>query len=916
VKVIPGVALWVLWTAAAAGGPPPPGPGRLDFPRKITWGFETISSSGSEISPLEEVPIFIGDRATQPDWVQEFGIQADPDRRDRFPREPLATFSSAESRDGRRSLHLLSRGDCVLIRQTHPAPVIGGLSLRLAAQVKLRGLRAAALFLRIRFSGDEIDPADDLLSSPPIRGDGDWREIDLEGRVPDRADSLAVEICLEGSYRDGEVHAWVDAMSLDLAPGLLIDWSGRECLLWGSSDAEIPIGLRAVGLPPGEYEIEIAAEPRRKGGEGGRLVFKTRRYLPASPRWTSPSGPDLPHPAPAQRTEGLRYRGDLRQMFPDLPGGPLRLSIRLKPSGAEAGLGGGAGGRTGASSSERIGILPGDATPLPPGRSRIGFVVASRDPAGDVAVIAALPRGFPVGGLVWDVDRGGPAVEALPPPEVLRPGERASVPWKGRFGRSFLDDPGTAARLLSGWSLRIRSWEAAVGPDDGKATDVLAKIRSGQEFVSLGAPAGPRRPDWASFRVFEIPPGWKGTAGPFPAHAPGTVPRACTTPGVGAEAGLPAAPEEGDWTIAEAPRAEDEVEEMAALSRLILQLSAAGHRSIHLRGALDVLVPRTAGGQRSPRLAAFAWSRLGRLLAAGPIREMSGLDPRGLFLVVPDAGGNSLVAISRDGATFGMNLWTGGPVRGEDILGLTVEAPHDSKTGESRIEVRPEPLVIRGFDPGLADTVRSLSLEGAGAEETGRNPVLRFRIRNRSPRPLALGMALDLPAGWRSAGGGKRSIPPGEESVFAFDLEKPEGPGSGKVKAGVRMEIERDGRVLPFVSERFLEPASEGIRLTGEALDIAGRTLGFEVENLEARPVAVRAFCRVVLGGKDDLIESWEENLPPAGKRRLRMDLAVPSDALEEKEVVIGASVGGRGDGITGRYLIRKVSGALALVES
>src|SRR5688572_21557649 len=84
-------------SAPLAGTSPP-------LPRRYQWGFETTDPSGREVFAMAEVPMFLDGRPTQPDWVQEFGVRADRERRDRFPREPGAGFTREDPHSGSRSL--------------------------------------------------------------------------------------------------------------------------------------------------------------------------------------------------------------------------------------------------------------------------------------------------------------------------------------------------------------------------------------------------------------------------------------------------------------------------------------------------------------------------------------------------------------------------------------------------------------------------------------------------------------------------------------------------------------------------------------------------------------------------------------------------------------------------------------------
>ena len=903
----------------------------LNFPKRFAWSFETVDSNGRDVFAEEEVAVFKGDRPTHPDWIQEFGLDADPAHRDRYPRDPVATFSSREARQGRRSLHLLSRGDWVLVRLSWPVPVVSGITVRLAAFAKTQGLREGSLRLRVLFSGQNLPDAQKTLESGRLRGGKAWESLELKGQVPRGAEFLRIDILLEGSYRDGEAEAWVDALEMELMPGLRIDWGDRDLLLFGPGDEEIPFSLEACGMSPGGYRLEVDLERLALDGKtplGAPLFFTANRFVSSASR-TSAAAESVfaagearafgQEETAADREEGplasateepaltsLRFSGDLRQMFrqPGLPSGILRMGCRIRERLAPARPGEeGPLGEVLVEAEDRLGLLPFPAEPIVPKGLRLGISwTQPQIDSGELAVMASLPKGFPLADLLWDLS----AVKILAdpprlPPEIRLIGERIALPWSGRFGVDFLRSPAAVQWLLN-WSSHIRSWEAVVGPEEPAMLDLHRAIREGKNFVSLGASADLGRPSWARFLVFGPRAGSvEDTAGP---RGP-----------VGGLESSGLQPESWDWAILDAPRAGSPRERATVFSRSLLELAASGYRHLFVPRAFDLLAEPPAGGHRSPLPAAFAWVGLGRLLAAGPAQRAGDWDPRGIFLIVPDGTGQSIVAMARGEETFELPVWTGLPLEGRDLFGDPFDAAFDEFSCESRIRVGMEPVIYRGFDAGLVATVRSLAAVETELQPQIRSQRLRFSVRNRCHDPLSMGLSVLLPEGWGVDGGrGLRSLDPGAEAVFDVSLEAPQDYQTGKVKAALRLDLEHQGHRCFFRTERILEPRSGLIRISGESIDGESRRLSFSVENLAGRTLPVRLFCRVIIGGEEDLLESWDDRIPPQSSRRFAFDLDRSAGMLEGKEVRIGAEVRGQGESLGGRYRLKSAGGRMGIV--
>jgi hypothetical protein len=877
----------------AAGSLSPPG----SLTRRFEWSFDTTDPEGRELYAMREVGLFMGGRPTHPQWLQEFGARADPKARDRFPREPEATLWLKDVSKTHRVLHLQSRGDHLLVHLARPVAAAGGVALRLGAQVRLQGQREGALKLRVRFSGEGLAAPARLLESPPLSEAPDWRKVELAGRVPERAESLDLEILLEGSYKDGPAQAWVDSVVLELSPGLTIDWPGRSLLLFAGEETAIPFHLESRGLPPGTYLI--AAEMERLYPEGGAaargpLSFAGRRYVAK---------------AAAGAMTGLRFRGDVRQMFAGpLPPGLWELRIKVRgPTGPSVD-----DGAPVAEGSERLGLLPAAPGPPRPAGLRLGWAVSPAEILqGDLGLLAAIPATFPLAELLWDLGdlpqsapphelvvpaKLAPAVKLRPaaaplpelPPSVKLRGAAAQTPWVGRAGRGFLAHPDAAA-LLRGWAPAIRFWALPAEAAELSKGETLKRLLEPPEAVNLGATGGGARPSWASFREFEAAAG--GSMQP-PLEDLSPHPR--------------------DWALLSASRSPSERDDFLRLSGLLLDFARAGHRRLFLKGPAAFLAERTASGHAGPRLPLLAWAVLGRLLSGDPIQDRQRLDPRGRFVAVRDGEEQLLIAMSR-GDGFRVRVWTGRPISGEDLFGEKMEVPFDSATLESDLSVEPRPVVYRGLDLGIADTLDSLSEVEPGLRPIFTAQDLSFRLTNRAAGPVTLGLGLVLPPGHLVEGRPQRTILPGEEAILTFQVTVPDSLPSGRIRATLAMDLEAGGKKIRFSRERFLEIRSRNLRITPGADDPAGRTLFFNLECVSGRPIAARVDCRVLLGGSRDLLWSWDERLLPGGRRTLSMPLEPPLDPLVGKEVRITAEVRGSPDSLSERYFLRKVAGKLAL---
>ncbi len=874
--------------------------------------FEVVDSSGRQLfSDLKEVPILLDGKQTQPDWVQDFGATADPARRDRFPREPMATFSSVSPRAGHRSLHLHSRGDHALVRLARPLPAAGGGTFRAEGWVRLQGLREASVQLRMVFRGEQLPAAERFIASEPARGDGGWKAIRLEGRIPDGAESADLQILLLGSYSDRETHAWIDSLELEVGPGIRLHWGNRRLLLFGEDEPEVPFNLDAGGLAPGGYRLEAAlqplsldpAAPPRKP-----FAYSCGRFVSAENHGDSGDRSAL--------AASLRFRGNLREMFAEgkLPRGLHDLQFRiLGPLAGEDPR----DALVAARSTERLGILPAARGPLSLRGVRMGWALNAEElRRGDLQVLDSLPKGFVLAELLWDIS-GETSLETPldTPPEVRLRGDRRPLHWRGRLGPAFLENPDLLLHRLLGASRTLRAWAISADPADPQAAKAMERVRAGFDFIAMGARSGGDRPPWANFRVHEVDPSRRAAAGAARSAEPEKRPgkEAMESPAANA-------PVANDWTIVELFSSSDERGEALSFSRLLLELAAGGHRRIFWRGAPDLWRLRGPGKSHAPSRGVFAWATLGRALAGGEVRKRDGLDPRGEFYVVGDGPGDGaervLVAFASGTAAFTFRAWTGAPVEGVDLYGDPVAARYDPETFESEIAVAPEPAIYRGIDLLLMDTVESLTPSAGALQSRKGKQSLEFQFTNRTSGPLEVRLAIRLPPSWRvESSPPARTVPPGETARLPFYVAIEESTGRDLVNAELTLDVEREGRRFTRRREMALAVESPLIKLSGETIDPATRRLRFAVANQAARPLSLRVFCRLPLGEGRELVESWDERLAPRAERRLELPLPADDGVLDGKVLHLGVEVSGHDDFISERFAIRRTEDRLVLVQ-
>jgi len=874
--------------------------------RTYRWDFEVVDSSGRQLfSDLKEVPILLDGKQTQPHWVQDFGAAADPARRDRFPREPMATFSSISPRAGHRSLHIYSRGDHALIRLAQPLAAAGGGAFRAHGWIRLKGLREASVQLRMGFRGERLPASERFIASDPLRGEGDWKSIHLEGRIPDSAASADLQILLSGSYHDREMHAWIDSLELEIGPGIRLHWGGRRLLLFGEEEPDIVFSLDAGGLAPGGYRLEAALQPLCLDP-----AAPPRQHLDYSCERFASTGDGEGFGTPTSHAAPLRFRGNLREMFASekLPRGLHDLEIRIRgPMAGEDRR----DAPVAASYTERLGILPAAREPLCLRGVRMGWALSGEDlRRGDLQVLDSLPKGFALDELLWDLSgEGASQAEIEPPPGVRLRGDRRPLHWRGRLGPAMLEDPDLLIRRLLAASRTLRSWAISADPANDKAAQAIERVRTSFDFMALGARAGGARPPWASFRVHEVNPSRNAAAG----GARPAEPKEGPERGSGKVA--TEAPEAGDWTIVERMPLSGEREDALSFSRLLLELAAGGHRRIFWRGATQLWKLDGPGDRLAPSRGAFAWCALGRALAGGVVQRRGGFDARGEFYIIGNGTERFLVALSAGAGAFSFRAWTGGPVEGVDLYGDPVSAAYDSETGESEISVGPEPVRYHGIDLLLLDTVESVfSSAGTLQSRRGVQP-LEFRLTNHTSEPLGVRLAIRLPSNWRlEAGPPSRAVAPGETARLPFEVARRESAGRAFVKAELTLDVERGGRRFTRRRELALAVESPLIKLSGESIDPATRRLRFAVGNLSPRPLSLRVFCRLPLDAGRELIESWDERLAPRAERILELPLDARDDVLDGKVVRLGLEASGYDDSISKEFTVRRAGDRLILI--
>ena len=833
----------------------------ITAPMQRRWGFETLDAEGKrELFGLAEVPIVLAGRDTQRHWVQRFGRRASITDPDRFPRDPLIVATNAGAFEGYRSLRLRTRGDHALVSLREPIAVTGGTGVLVRAHVRTAGLREGALFLQVRVLGESLPRQGVVLSTPPLRGFDEWTAVVLREQIPDQATELYVEIRLEGGYRDGDGAAWVDDVSLELSSGLRVDWRRPQTVL-DDAETSIPFQLEARGLERGVWraEIEVRRTSLSAGADPTAPALQTvSRFVGDSAEPGAPSlrvRGDLCTVIGARLEPGIydalfRVRGPFRT--PDDPDVPsVELSQRL------------------------VVLASGGERPSAP-FVRFGWLLDSAEAArGDHKLLESLPRTFPLHDLVWDLESAPFADAALELPAAVRlKGDTAHLPWRGRITAVLLKSV-TGQRLLKEWGLALRDW-VVLGEtrDPLVATAIEALARNGVG-LNFGVKAEVAFPVWARFRELSFPRSGSGE----PATPPSVSP---------------------DWTIVDVAsvRGRDSVR---GLSLALLDALGAGHQWLIVRGLRGAFFDHDEHGGDQPTATLLAWQMVGRTLErARRIEDLAGWDPEAKCVAVAAAGGDALLTVSRGDDVRTVKRWTGVPLTGEDFLGGAVNVPFDAKSGESTILVAPYPILYSGLNLDLFRTLGSLERTSGSIEPVERWQPVEFRLRNPTGAPLSIEARLAPPVGWAAEAPAAITLAPGGEGVLAFRV-RPAREAAGEARLGLVLAVQKGSEHWQAPIEKTVPVESRWIRLRDVAVEGTPPRLGFTIENLSGRAYVAQIDSRVSPLGRDALVASWQERIPPGGSRRLALPLDAAAENLDGAEAFVSAEVSGRPDTVIER---------------
>lgn len=219
-------------------------------------------------------------------------------------------------------------------------------------------------------------------------------------------------------------------------------------------------------------------------------------------------------------------------------------------------------------------------------------------------------------------------------------------------------------------------------------------------------------------------------------------------------------------------------------------------------------------------------------------------EPRTLALIFQGARGACLVIWTwRDApADVPVELYLAGDPKAMDVFGRPV--PIESRQGKTRITVGPAPILVRDFDPYLAQLHASYSLSPNYVEvhTTEPRPVLAFE--NPYLSRLQGEVRLTPPPSWRvEPDSFTFSLEPGERLEQPLTLISPPRQVASTYEMGVQLRLHAPATTVL----EFREPITLGLR--GLFFDAhafwQGDTLVVEqtLRNLTEEPVSFTAFC-------------------------------------------------------------------------
>ncbi|MBI4584298.1 MAG: hypothetical protein HY717_09785 [Planctomycetes bacterium] len=882
----------------------------LNLPLCYEWGFETPTQNGADIFSMEEVPIFLDERVTQPDWMQLFGSEADVEQPDRFPRQPLAQFTRRLPREGRRCLYLESSGDHLLIQLIKRKPLLEEVEVRLEGWVRMRHLNEGSLRAEIRFFEGRFEIPGTRLSAEPLRGDRDWSpDLRARGRVPKGADSFDVRLLLEGSYFDKLAMVWIDTLKVEVYPACRIRWPGRAASLAAAGEPLL-LEVECAGLSPGTYPVQVELERAWPAGEEAGWRFTGQRFV-------------------AESGQPLRFLEDLRSLLArdekTLLPGLYRVGVQVQGAPGAPGAQGEShfvqlesGGSRSEAAAKTASNGPSAAWhgPRLEPPVQLGWVLRpqGQQRAGELMeAFLSQPANFPFQQILLEWGDGTKVLKNGQVPGGARAAGSNNGSKNGPLSFSWLgkvrwSKAGSQAclELVRRSAGLVREWEiAAASPLSAEEENALAGLR--QEFpeLSFGAPVGARgeRPRWAQFRVLEV-----------------TAETPVEAPPEGAASSSSADPK--DWVVIDLPRGLDGAGKAALLGRLAFQSIRQGFRRLLVDEPWEFFYGTGEGpGTPAPGFAEAILPSGAALLGLLKIEEwvesaafMKELSPdlRTSFLWFQDpAGGDRLIIFSRGQEPVPVSLWTGVPLPAEDLAGRPSGVKFNAAEGTLELPAGDLPVCLSSFPAARFETAWSLRRSAGELLPKTAGQKLAYTIKNFSREPLELNLEIEPPPGWRlKSAPAAQTLPPGKEGEWAVEVFLPRtSPHLKDYLFSLRLKMVEGGKTYQFTR-------ADKVPLRSEIVGVEAREVPpprsasspfaeephfpFLVRNRAARPIRLKVFAKALLGKPSDPLETWSGvTLAPQAEKELSLKLPADVQTLLGKELWVGVQVIGTGSSHT-----------------
>jgi len=720
-----------------------------------------------------------------------FGWEQDFSTLDR-PKSMGARVVETETAGGSRVLRLPAGGGSALLvsrrlpepglEPTHP-PVRAGERLVVEAMLRWDDLGPGRWRLGVRFArerdastGRPAFGSDEAAVHPLLAGGGaarEWAPWRAEAVVPADAIGWRLELRVDASRENLPGGLEIDRVRVIAAPRAVVRW--RDPLRRVARDDEDPVAIETIGLPAGDYEVDIAVIDAR-----GAILAAERL-----PRYV-----DEGHPIRLQ--PGAGFLAALRGAGGD-GGSPVSAEAAAEIRRIVLVVRG-AGGREWIRREEpfAIGEPPFGAGR---GRSRHGIEVA----------LAPEPwvESFPPGPVLLVVGADALArVESGVSERLGWPGALAAVPETQRAARVSLGarEPERDRAALAPLFAAVPRWYLA-GPSPEMSRS-LALLQGAEPDLRFGLADPVPETDPALPRLISI-------GRTLPADSPRRFAARLDGASLGSD------PE--SWSIA------------------LLRLDAAGASEVYLVdpiGSLFIAGPTPEEGY-APRPAWLAWSFargfLGGARAIARERWLPGVET--LLFARGDRGAVAFVA---EGAAFRpqtIELGVEAAPRAFDAAGREIALP-PVEAGRIAVPLAGRFLLVDGVDLALERTARSLAIR---ATEGG----FSLEVANHLGGRGTIEPSLELPTGYELRGAFEpRTVEAGEIARWSLAIEVPPTAGIEGMETtrGSLALVRPDGRRERVSFERPLP--LESSRLEISLADVRAERATVRIANRESAPVS------------------------------------------------------------------------------